>query len=209
MTSVALCGRGRRAPGAREPVGDGNDSETQDTGLATPLSSDGEGTVRMAFVGPALDPLDQRCLERVMGRPATRPGAALPRQCVARAPYLHQNLVRHRRRREILIESIINGFPGPLPCWQDPVFEPLHDERGFAQLPRDGLVPAVAGERWRAVEAAGGTGTRPWRRAPIAPHGLVLHSLVPDLLLSAFDDTAAASLRVWIYRCPEGVRPSA
>src|SRR5215204_2164787 len=158
--------------------------------LATFL--DEEGTTLVALVPPALDPLDQCILERGM--------SALPRQRMARALYLHQHLLRHRRLREILIEIVIDGFPGLRPClhgttrhvWQNPVLEPLHDERGFAQLPCDGGVPAIAGERRRAVEAAVWLAAG---RAPLAPHGLMLHGLCPDLLLSAFDVLAVARLR--------------
>src|SRR5215207_789488 len=136
---------------------------------------DREGTVRDVVELPLRDPADQCFLERGMGRLAPLPFAALPRQRVARARYLHQHLVLRR------LEIIIDSLPGRRPCWQDPVLETLHDERGCAQLPRDVGVPAVAGERRRAVEAAGRAGGL----APHAPHGIVLHDLVPDLLLSA------------------------
>src|SRR5215203_5888139 len=147
---------------------------------------DVEETARGAVVeSPALDPLDQRFLERDIVRCATRPVAALPLQYVARAVYLHQHLLRPRVRGEILIEIIIEGPPGRRPCWQGPVLETLYDQRGFAQLPRDVAVPAVAGERRRAVEAG--------RGSPIAPHSIVLHGLVPDFLLSTSDDTVVAN----------------
>src|SRR5215210_5965004 len=159
---------------------------------------DVEETARGAVVeSPALDPLDQRFLERDIVRCATRPVAALPLQYVARAVYLHQHLLWPRVRGEILIEIIIEGPPGRRPCWQDPVLETLYDQRGFAQLPRDVEVPAVAGERRRAVEAG--------RVSPIAPHSIVLHGLRPDPILSAGDDTAGASRGG--KRRPEGVRP--
>src|SRR5215217_664654 len=132
-------------------------------------------------------------------------GAALPLQHVARTLYLHQHLVL--RRRQILKD----GFPGLRPyllgtirhVWQDPVLEPLNDERGFLQLPRDGAVPAVAGERRRAVEA----GRVVWViTSPLAPHGVVLQSLLPDLVPSAWDDTTGARYR--LRQLPEVVRPS-
>src|SRR5829696_5917885 len=64
---------------------------------------DDEGTAILAFELPALDPLDQRCLERGMG---ASPGVgALPHQRMARALYLHQYLLRHLLRRES--ESLI------------------------------------------------------------------------------------------------------
>src|SRR5215207_4734047 len=160
------------------------------------------GTAVVAVEFPVIDPIDQRLLERFIVWLAIRPDAALPLQYVTRAVYLHQHLVRPRRRREILIESVIEDFRGPRPCWQDPVLETLHDERGFAQLLRDVEVPAVARERRRAVEAAGRAGGL----APRAPRSIVLHDLVPDLLLSALDDTAGASIRGGIHRFPEVLR---
>src|SRR5215203_6203307 len=167
--------------------------------------ADVEGTARGAVVeSPALDPLDQRFLERNIVRRAIRPVAALPLQYVARALYLHQHLVRPRRRRgrETVIEMIIEDFPGLRPCWQGPVLETLYDQRGFAQLPRDVEVPAVAGERRRAVEA----GLCRRGVSPIAPHSIVLHGLRPDLVLSTSDDTAAASRGAGGGRVPEAVR---
>src|SRR5215217_7229262 len=95
---------------------------------------DDERTAIVALELAVLDPIDQRCLERGMG--ASPGGGALPHQHVARALYLHQHLLRHllrRERRQSLIESIIDGTPGPWsglpgerPCWQDPVVETLH-----------------------------------------------------------------------------------
>src|SRR5215216_628120 len=166
---------------------------------------DDEGTVLGVVEFLVRDPFFQRCLERRMraspgggpvvgrrprGGRATLPGAALPQQCVARALYLHQHLVRRLLRRESRIESIIHGASGPRPCWHNRVLETLNDQRGFAQPPRDLAGPSVAGERRRTVEAGREVGVI---SSPPAPQGFLLQGLAPDPLLSAWDDMAGAS----------------
>src|SRR5215217_6803358 len=96
---------------------------------ATPV--DVENTFRLVVELLCRDPVDQRFLERLIVRRATRPVAALPLQYVAPALYLHQHLLRSRPCREnIRIELLIEDSPGPRPCWQDPVLETLYDQRG-------------------------------------------------------------------------------
>ena len=108
------------------------------------------GARRPVVESPVHDPADQRILEREMGRRATRRVTALPHHRVARALYLHQHLVRQaiyfRHRRQSIMDGLrVRRRRGPRREGQGPVHETLHDKRGFAQLPRDGAVPAVAG----------------------------------------------------------------